>query len=541
MVRQRCWWLAGALYALCTAAVAVGFAYAAPPAESMPPTVAMKDGTLEGTSFGSAPQGAAFLGVPYAAPPVGDLRWKPPEPLKKWKGMREATRFGAACPQLPAGWLPYIGWSEDCLYLNVWTPQLDASAKLPVIVYFHGGSNRAGYSQLSPLGPALSPLGVVVVSANYRLGALGFLALPALTAESPNHSSGDYGLLDQIQALRWVRQNISQFGGDPGRVTVMGQSAGAVDICLLIASPLATGLFQGAIMESGECQSTFNEDIRAPIAYNSISGTGESIGRRFARDLGAGSGPDALQKLRSMPAEKLLQVSAQDPQVHFDAIVDGWIVSEQPAKIFAEGREMHIPVLVGSNADEATVFPHQGDPKGVGEYKKDLRKDTGKYAGQEFEAYPAASDADVPAVYLRLQDDWFAYGAYSLAQAMIRVKQNAYLYCFTYAGTGKRAPLGAYHGEELDFLSNSFPSDWRHESDEKKLGDAMRRYWTQFAKTGNPNAPGLPEWPAYASRPDQCFGLGRTMGARRVAPQVRVLESLMSQILGEIEGVPGAK
>jgi len=219
-------------------------------ARSEPPTVTLQAGVLEGTHFGSMPNEVAFLGVPYAAPPLGALRWKPPHPVNKWTGTRRATQFGPVCPQLPAAWLPYIAGNEDCLYLNIWTTQLSADAKLPVIVFFHGGGNKQGYSQLIPLGPTLSRLGVIVVSANYRLGPFGFLAHPALTAESEHHSSGNYGLLDQLQALKWVHENISQFGGDPDRITTMGQSAGAVDVCLLMASPLATGLFHRAILES---------------------------------------------------------------------------------------------------------------------------------------------------------------------------------------------------------------------------------------------------------------------------------------------------
>jgi para-nitrobenzyl esterase len=501
--------------------------------DSGSPTVTLQAGVLEGVRFSSAQSAVAFLGVPYAAPPVGDLRWKPPEPVRPWTGTRKAAEFGAACPQLPARWFPYIGWEEDCLYLNVWTTQFSASAKLPVIVYFHGGSNTTGYSQMTPLGPTLSRLGVIVVSANYRLGPLGFFAHPALTAESEHHSSGNYGLLDQVQALRWVHENISRFGGDPGRVTVMGQSAGAVDICLLMASPMPAGLFQRAIMESGDCQSVLNEDIRTPELYNSISGTGEGAGGRLANDLGVSNSPDALQKLRSIPAGEILRTWSQDRQVHFDAIVDGWVIPEQPAKIFAEGREIKVPVLVGSNADEATVFGH-GGPKTVGQYKQYLFGDTGRHADQEFTVYPAASDADVPARYLQLQDDFFAYGAYAMARTMTRVGQKGYLYYFTYAETGKRAPLGAYHGEELLFLSDSFPSDWEHGQEDVTLGKAMRMYWTQFAITGDPNAPGIPKWPAYDVRLDECFQLGRTIRVHPVAPQLHILEQIMNQIFAEI-------
>lgn len=323
---------------------------------------------LEGVHFGSNPNGAAFLGIPYAAAPIGDLRWKPPQPAPNWSGTRKADNYGSPCPQLSAPWFPYIKGKEDCLYLNVWTTDTRPNARRPVLLYFHGGSNTQGYSQMTPLGPPLSQMGLMVVSANYRLGPFGFLAHQALTAESEHHSSGNYGLLDQLQALRWVRENIREFGGDPDRVTVMGQSAGAVDICLLMASLSAQGLFQGAILESGECQDTLNEDIRAPISYNFIDTTGEASGQRLARDVGVPSGVDSLRALRQVPANEILKAWKNDPGLHFDAIVDGWVIPKQPAQIFAEGKQMHIPTLVGSNADEATVFGHN-DIKTVSDYK----------------------------------------------------------------------------------------------------------------------------------------------------------------------------
>jgi para-nitrobenzyl esterase len=503
-----------------------------------PPTIEVEGGVLEGTHFGETQNEVAFLGVPYAAPPIGDLRWKPPQPVRPWIGGRKATEFGAACAQLPVSWLPYLPWNEDCLYLNVWSTRLSVEAKLPVILYLHGGSNSAGYSQMTPLGPALSRLGVVIVSANYRLGPFGFLAHPALTAESEHHSSGDYGLLDQLQSLRWIHNNVARFGGDPARVTVMGQSAGAVDICLLMSSPMAKGLFQRAILESGECQSTLNEDIRRPQRYNSIRGTGEGIGERFAGDLGVPDGPNQLEKLRSIPADEILKTWSQDRQLHFDAIVDGWIVPNQPAIIFAEGRQLHVPVLVGSNSDEATIFGH-GGPKNLEDFRKYLLDETGKYADQEVQAYPASSDAQVPARYLQLKSDSFAYGAYSIARAMTRAGQKAFLYYFTYAETGKRAPLGAYHGEELSFLTGLFPNGWEHGGDDERLAQAMRLYWTQFAKTGDPDVPGNPQWPNFDLHRNQCFELGRKMGVRPISPQILLLEHLMDQILGEIQKESG--
>jgi para-nitrobenzyl esterase len=496
------------------------------------PTVAFESGTLLGTHFSNAANEVAFLGIPYAAAPTGELRWKPPQAVRKWAGTRAATEYGSACVQLPAGWLPYLGGTEDCLYLNVWTTHLSNTAKLPVVVYFHGGSNRQGYSQLTPLGPAFSRMGVVVVTANYRLGPFGFLAHPLLTAESEHHSSGNYGLLDQLQALRWVHENISHFGGDPDRVTVMGQSAGAVDSCLLMASPLAKGLFHGAILQSGDCQSALSKDIRRPLHCNSITGTGELAGQQLAQALGIAANQDSLAKLRSIPAEQIMDAWKRDPKIQFDAIVDGWVVPEQPAKIFAGGTQMKIPVLVGSNSDEATVFGH-GGPKTIEEYKTYLREDAGKYSDQEFQAYPVQTDGEVPARYLQLRSDSFAYGAYSMAKATARSGQKAFLYYFTFAENGKRAHLGAYHGEELYFLADSFPSDWEHNEDDQRLSGLMRQYWVQFAKTGGANLAGIPAWVSFNTYTNERFELGRKTGSLTIPSQVRSLENIMRQVLLE--------
>jgi len=499
------------------------------------PTVKIQSGMLEGTHFGSKPNSAAFLGVRYAAPPIADLRWKPPQPAPKWSGTHKADNFGSPCPQLPARWFSYIEGNEDCLYLNIWTTDIRPIANRPVLVYFHGGSNTQGYSQMTPLGPSLSQMGLVVVSVNYRLGPFGFLAHPALTAESEHHSSGNYGLLDQLQALRWVKENIREFGGDPDRVTAMGQSAGAVDICLLMASPISQGLFQGAILESGECQDTLNEDIRAPIRYNFIDTTGEASGERLARDFWIPSGPDTLRALRQVPANEILNAWKIDPGLHFDAIVDGWVVPKQPAQVFANGKQMHVPILVGSNADEATVFGHN-DLKTIDDYKRHLQQDTGEYATEEFQLYSVVSNADIPIRSEQLESDEFACGTYSIAQAMTMAGVKSYLYYFTYVASGKRARLGAHHGEELFFLSDSFPSDWDHSDKDEYLGKLLRGYWVEFAKTGDPNFDRARHWPPYNGKSAEYFEIGEHVGLRPVSERIRTLETIMQQIVGKRNG-----
>lgn len=498
-------------------------------ASSPAPRISLTTGVLQGIQAGATGRESAFLGIPYAAPPVGDLRWRPPRPAAAWPGTRAATRYGAACPQLPAAWLAYPSWNEDCLYLNVWTPQLSEKARLPVIVYFHGGSNQVGYSQLNPLGPALSPLGVVIVTANYRLGPMGFLALPALTAESPQHASGNYGLLDQIAALRWVRDNIARFGGDSGRVTLMGQSSGAVDICLLMTSPLARGLFRRAIMESGDCQAALTEDIHTAMPYAGLADTGEGTGKRLVAKLGVGDGPDALRRLRAIPIGTILKATSGDQTLHFGAIVDGWVVPDQPARIFGSGRQARVPILAGSNAEEATVF--NPGPATVGQYRQYLRETTGKYAAQEFAIWPVSSDSQVPQQYLLLQSDSFAYGAWSMGRAMTRSGESAWLYRLTWAESGQRRRLGAYHGEELSFLADSFPGGWGSSDGDREFGGTLRRYWTNFAKVGDPNGVDLPDWPAYDLRTNQIEELGKQIHSAPASPKLLHLESIMRSAL----------
>ncbi len=345
--KLRTQWAVMVLLAFVAATIAVPLQ-----AQSYAPKVAIDSGRLVGIRLTTIPRGAAFLGIPYAAQPTGSLRWKAPQLPPGWRGVRKATSYGPACPQAPSPWLPEMlgirrmTTDEACLYLNVWTPDLHGTGKLPVVVWVHGGGNVEGSGEWPPLGRTLAAKGVVVVSLNYRLGAFGFFSYPALSAESPHHVSGNYGHLDQVAALRWVRRNIGSFGGDPHQVTIAGQSSGALDICNLMASPIAAGLFQRAILQSGVCvDSVYPSSLQA-----------QANNARLAKDLGVEDGPRSLAQLRAIPAQRILKIAANDREVDLEPVVDGWFFPEQPAVTFARGRQAGISVIVGSNENETSIF-----------------------------------------------------------------------------------------------------------------------------------------------------------------------------------------
>ncbi|HET9101151.1 MAG TPA: carboxylesterase family protein [Acidobacteriaceae bacterium] len=502
------------------------------------PQVKTDSGKLQGAWAPGAPGVAAFLGIPYAAQPIGNLRWRAPQPAPTWTGIRQATKYGAACPQAPSPWLPEMlgiqkmATDEACLYLNVWTPKLHHTAKLPVMVWVHGGGNVEGSAEWPPLGSTLAREGVVVVSLNYRLGVFGFFAYPPLAAESPHHVSGNYGHLDQVEALRWVRRNISRFGGNPNNVTVFGASSGALDICNLMASPIAAGLFQRAIMQSGVCV-----DSVYPVTRQA-----EANGEILAKDLGIPAGRGSLAALRALPAKKLLLTAAKDDRIDLEPTVDGWFFPEQPATAFANGKQTKIPVIVGSNNDEVSIFasPLVGEksnrPKTVEAYRQWLHREFGPMADKVFAQYPAKSDQDVPSVFRTMDTDFdFGFGARLLAIEMARIHQPAYLYHFTYVGAGEFAALGAFHSEESMFLSKKYWTTWIHRPYDKTLSNAIIGYWVQFAKTGDPNTSVLPAWPAYQRNTDLCQELGRRVGAEPVprAAQFEVFQQFLNSRLAK--------
>ncbi len=506
------------------AATAIAVVCVAPLPAQTTPQVRIPAGRLEGLPLRGAPQGAAFLGIPFSAQPVGDLRWRAPQPAPHWSGVRQATSYGPACMQTPSGWLPEMlgirtmHTSEACLYLNVWTPKLQSAARLPVFVWVHGGGNVEGSGEWPPLGATLAKRGIVVVSLNYRLGVFGFFSSAALNAESSHRVSGNYGQLDQIAALRWVRDNIRFFGGDPARVTVGGQSSGSLDVCNLMAAPLARGLFRGAILQSGACVDSITASLKG----------GEEMSARLVSDLSLPAGA-SMARLRAVPAERLLQAAAADKQIDLEPVIDGWLLPQQPALVFADGRQAAIPVLVGSTRDEVSIFASplvHGSayrPQTLAAYHKWLKDEFGGFADQVFAAYAATSDSQVPRIFRRMFTDYdFAFGAYLLAKENADAGLPAYLYNFDAVGSGPFASLGAFHSEENMFLSQRYWTSWVKQPSDGVLSNAMIGYWVNFIQSGSPDGSGLPLWPRFSADRPLCQRLGKNIGPEAV-PQVQRL------------------
>jgi len=463
-----------------------------------PDTVTVDGGRIAGTVDRGV---RVFKGIPYAAPPVGPLRWRPPQAVVAWNGVRDASAFGAECPQTqyPAGSVyirPIQTQSEDCLFLNVWTAA-KAGDRKPVLFWIHGGALTKG-SGISDTrdGVPLARKGVVLVSLNYRLGPLGYLAHPELTAESPQHSSGNYGVLDQIAALKWVQKHIAAFGGDPAAVTIAGESAGSWSVNTLVASPLARGLFIRAIGESG------GRFDRTPLlnADRPVLPSAESVGVALARAAGAGS----LAELRAVPADKLIEISPFRAQEN----VDGWVLPDEIKTIFARKRHNNVPVIVGSNANEITsLLPGGRTPQGQ------------PMSDEMKAAYGVTGDADAAdALLASLRDTVFSLHMRSWARATVDAGSKAYLYYFTHVPPSPRArELKAFHAGELPYVFNVVPSKDPREAGfaytdvNTRLADAMSSYWVNFATTGDPNGPGLPQWPVYNRNDEPYLEFGDTI------------------------------
>jgi len=517
---------------LSNALLAFSFVIAGGYAVGATPNVVKVEG---GRIAGVAADGVrVFKGIPFAAPPVGDLRWKPPQPVVAWIGVRRADTFGPQCVQTPYSPGPYEAepapMSEDCLYLNVWTAA-GANEKRPVMVWIHGGAWTKGAASnvrggvLVYGGAALARKGVVVVTTDYRLGPLGFLAHPELTAESPHHSSGNYAILDHVAALQWVRKNIAAFGGDPANVTIFGESAGSWSVNTMQATPLAKGLFQKVIGESG-----------ARFELNDLLGLGtptlgqaEQSGVALAKAVGANS----LKELRLVPAEKLVAVPSFESSIN----VDGWVLPTDVRTIFAQKKNSYVPLLVGSNANEWTTLAPYFDaalPKTMDQFHERIEAQFPGLAKEFDDVYPVKSEADITgAIMGSMRDSIFTLQMRTWARMVTAGGRKAFLYQFTHVPPSPNAKTwGAYHeAEEQYVFGNPAYPTLKYTETDRSLSEAMSSYWVNFAKTGDPNGRGLPPWTAYDADSEPYLDLGDTVQLKHhlLKPQLDFLERAAQQ------------
>lgn len=449
-------------------------------------TVKVAEGTLQGITENGL---TIFKGVPFAAPPIGDLRWKAPQPAAKWTGIKIADKFAPGPMQ--GGNTP-SGKSEDCLYLNVWTPAKTATDKIPVLVWIYGGGFNAGAtSETTYNGEFLARKGVVLVSIAYRVGQMGFLAHPGLSAENPNKVSGNYGLLDMIAGLKWIKQNIAAFGGDPNKVTIFGESAGGIAVSQLCASPLAKGLFQGAISESGGSFGPTRTTAYPSENMHTLKDA-EAAGEAYAK----GAGFNSIDELRKVPADKL-------PAVRGLAwpIVDGYVIPDDQHKLYEAGKFNETPILVGYNSDEGASF---SPPKTPEDYVSGVKARYGKFADELIKAYPVGTTT-VPKTARDLARD-AAFGWQTWAWARLqanRGKAKVFYYYFDqhpdYPEGSPKYGQGSPHGQEVAYvfgtLNKANPQTTKTDLD---ISDAMGTYWTNFAKYGDPNSNGAAKWPAFS-------------------------------------------
>lgn len=449
------------------------------------------DSGLVSSIAGSNAAVRVFRGIPYAAPPVGKLRWRAPQPATHWDGVRKADEFGAMCMQPPfRGGNPTATppkMSEDCLFLNVWTAATSARERRPVMVWIHPGGYQTGSGSTPGYdGEALANKGVVLVTINYRLGVFGFFSHPELTKESENHASGNYGLMDQVAALRWVQKNIAGFGGDPNRVTVFGDSAGSSSTSNLMGSPRAKGLFQRAVGESGAW-------MGISLAPTRTLAEAEQAGVKMAGALHAQS----LEDLRAMSAEDLLKGGRGGGPV-----VDGWFLPQDVGTTFAEGKQNDVPLLGGSNKDEGTFFLQ---PTTADKFVERSRTRFGDQAGAFLKLYPAGSDEEANASQLAAFRDELAFVMRVWARAQTKTGHSkAFLYYFTHeppppVGSTSRGGFGsgATHGAEAQYIFQNLlpPRAWTDL--DHQVSDMLSSYWVNFAANGDPNGKGLAKWPAF--------------------------------------------
>ena len=459
----------------------------------------------------------AYLGIPYAAPPVGDRRWRAPQPVAHWDGVRKADQFGTSCMQNQAG--SRLPWTEefmtqgpigeDCLFLNVWTPARAATARLPVMFWIYGGGFNEGSSSVSVYdGTELAKKGVVLVSVNYRVGPLGFLVHPELSKESDQHVSGNYGLLDQIAALQWVKKNIAGFGGDPAKVTIFGQSAGAISVIDLMRSPLAKGLFVRAIAQSGPGLLPSNA-----LGANATLADREAAGARYAESKGAHS----LADLRALPPATFFTSTGGRGGVAAPngPFKDGWVL---PATDPAE----QVPLMLGFVADDLGVGGGGrggAAPPSVASYESSAQQAYGDQSADFLKLYPVKADSDVAATQKIAGRDRARVSMDLWAAEQEKASKRVYTYYFDRVLPWPAHPeFGAFHTSEVPYVFQTIAKlDRPWEPVDKKVSDAVSSYWVNFAAKGDPNGAGLPPWPAYSAAAHKTMELGAQMGAMSVA------------------------
>jgi para-nitrobenzyl esterase len=487
------------------AAVLAALVFASALAAQTPKAVHTQAGLVQGTRDHGI---AVYLGVPFAAPPIGDLRWRAPQPVAAWPGVRQADKFAPACMQvpivMPALGLDAVTVNEDCLYLNVWTPSKSPKDKLAVMVWIYGGGFTIGGTSMGQYdGKNLARKGVVLVSVAYRLGQFGFLAHPELSAENHGHS-GNYGLLDQIAGLQWVKRNIAAFGGDPNRITIFGESAGGIAVSMLASSPLAKGLFRGAISESGgsfapaRLVNEGGENV-PPLAV------AERNGVTFLTRLGASSIADARKK----SADDILKSSAGGLGGAWPNF-DGFVLPGDQYKLYEAGRYNDTPILIGTNADEGALFVPSIT---AAAYTANVRTGYGEYADKILAAYPSGSDAEALRSARDLQRDaLFAWSTWSWARLQSKTgKGKIYVYYFShrpqYPDTPQFKSWGASHASEIAFVFGNFAASMPATDADKSVSDELSSYWVNFAKGGDPNGSALPAWPAFTDANPQVMNL----------------------------------
>lgn len=469
--------------------------------------VTVTGGQIRGIASDGNPNIIAFKGVPFAAPPVGELRWRPPAPVVPWTSIRQAATNGSACPQ--RGPAPQ---NEDCLYLNVWAPRT-AAKPLPVMVWIHGGGFRLGTGS-STDGAPLASKGVVLVTLNYRLGVFGFFAHPALSAESDRRASGNQGLQDMVAGLRWVRDNIASLGGDPKRVTIFGESAGAGAVMALMLVPEAKGLFQRAIAES-----PYVHGWDRPLATPARGWfPAEDVGRELGKALGA-TGDNALASMRAATTAAIMKVADEGPLFKWTGTVwapnvDGWTIPADPIAMYTAGRQHDVPLIAGVNDNEGSLFRARFNLRDVSAFESYVRTDFGPVASQVLAHYGVKStDAIAAGLDALIHDMFFAGPARLQMRAHTKVPSKAWLYHFAQVPpTAGGKSFGAHHAAEIPYVFGEMTATgetpWT-EAD-RQVSNLMMGYWTQFAATGDPNRGGLPAWPAFDERNDVYLTLAPT-------------------------------